>query len=47
MSKLELSDFREKLGFPYFTVHRGQLIDLLLSRVLKSESIELHLDREV
>ncbi len=47
LSKLDLSDFREKLGFPYFTVHRGQLIDLLLSRVLKSESIELHLDREV
>ena len=33
MSELNLSDFEEKLGFPYFSVHRGQLVELLLSRI--------------
>ena len=34
--QIELSGYREKLGFPYFTVHRGQLIELLLSNISKT-----------
>ena len=47
VSQLDLSDFEEKLGFPYFSVHRGQLVELLLSRISEVESIALHLDREI
>jgi len=47
VSQLDLSDFEEKLGFPYFAVHRGQLVRLLLSRVSEVESIALYLDREI
>ena len=45
--QIELSGYREKLGFPYFTVHRGQLIELLLSNISKTELVQLYLDREV
>ena len=45
--QIELSGYREKLGFPYFTVHRGQLIELLLSNISKTELVQLYLNREV
>ena len=47
VSELNLSDFEEKLGFPYFAVHRGQLVRLLRSRASEVESIALYLDREI
>ena len=42
VSQLDLTNFEETLGFPYLAVHRGQLVELLLSRVSKIESIALH-----
>ena len=47
VSQLDLTNFEETLGFPYLAVHRGQLVELLLSRVSEIESIALHLDREI